>query len=292
MAEKDIMEKTLESYNDVFADIVNGLLFDGRPVVSEDALTDAQPFSMYKAEGGLHEQERDVSKYWGACPVRIALLGLENQTDVDRDMPLRVMGYDGAAYRAQLDEDNRYPVVTLVLYFGERRWKRRRLHECLNIPKEMLPYVSDYRINVFEIAWLTDEQISRFHSDFQIVADYFAHKRLDKDYRPTNPRRFDHQNEMLKLMAAISRDHRFVETMSAKGGAPQNMCEVLDRVENRGIERGRIQGMAIGALNRARQTALNLRDRAGIVDPVIVAGLVEVDVAQVRQWFAENPMSQ
>ena len=27
MGEKDIMEKTLEAYNDVFADIVNGLLF-------------------------------------------------------------------------------------------------------------------------------------------------------------------------------------------------------------------------------------------------------------------------
>ena len=29
MGEKDIIEKTLESYNDVFADIINGLLFQG-----------------------------------------------------------------------------------------------------------------------------------------------------------------------------------------------------------------------------------------------------------------------
>ena len=29
MGEKDIAEKTLEAYNDVFADIVNVLLFDG-----------------------------------------------------------------------------------------------------------------------------------------------------------------------------------------------------------------------------------------------------------------------
>lgn len=29
MGEKDIIEKTLESYNDVFADIVNVLLFKG-----------------------------------------------------------------------------------------------------------------------------------------------------------------------------------------------------------------------------------------------------------------------
>jgi hypothetical protein len=30
VAEKDITEKMLESYNDVFADVMNGLLFQGR----------------------------------------------------------------------------------------------------------------------------------------------------------------------------------------------------------------------------------------------------------------------
>ena len=33
MGSKDIVEKTLESYNDVFADIVNVLLFDGDEVI-------------------------------------------------------------------------------------------------------------------------------------------------------------------------------------------------------------------------------------------------------------------
>ena len=37
--EKDIAEKTLEAYNDVFADIVNGLLFEGKQVVREEALS-------------------------------------------------------------------------------------------------------------------------------------------------------------------------------------------------------------------------------------------------------------
>ena len=38
MGEKDAAEKTLESYNDVFADIVNGLLFNGKQVVKENEL--------------------------------------------------------------------------------------------------------------------------------------------------------------------------------------------------------------------------------------------------------------
>ena len=31
MGSKDITEKTLEAYNDVFADIINVLLFNGEP---------------------------------------------------------------------------------------------------------------------------------------------------------------------------------------------------------------------------------------------------------------------
>ena len=36
MAEKDIVEKTLEAYNDVFADIVNVLLFNGKDKRKEE----------------------------------------------------------------------------------------------------------------------------------------------------------------------------------------------------------------------------------------------------------------
>ena len=43
MAEKDVTEKILESYNDVFADIVNVLLFGGRQVVAPNELEDQAP---------------------------------------------------------------------------------------------------------------------------------------------------------------------------------------------------------------------------------------------------------
>ena len=56
MSEKDVAEKTLEAHNDVFADIVNVLLFNGEQVVHEDELEDALPRSIYKAAGKTHEQ--------------------------------------------------------------------------------------------------------------------------------------------------------------------------------------------------------------------------------------------
>ena len=246
VGEKDIIEKTLESYNDVFMDIINGLLFEGRPVLQEHTLIDAQTFSMYKADGKLHEQERDISKFWirkseEKVYFRVACFGIENQTAYDADMPLRVIGYDGAAYRAEMlqERKERYPVVTLVLYFGKEHWKKNRtLYDVLDIPVDLKPYVHDYGINLFEISWLTEEQINYFQSDFRIAADYFVHKRTDPDYRPKDAQAIRHVDEFLKFMAVMTRDQRFSETIEWKEGEPKTMDEFLDGVEAKGEARG------------------------------------------------------
>ena len=254
MPDRDMTEKTLEALDDVFADIVNGLLFHGEQVLNESALRDAQPFSMYKAEGKLHEQERDVAKYWldssgKRVNVRLALLGIENQTKYDRDMPLRVIGYDGAAYRAELSVPERYPVVTLVLYFGEQRWgSNRTLYDAIEIPDRFREFVNDYRINVFEISYLPEEALEHFHSDFKIVVDYFIHKRTDPNYRPLDTTRFQHVDELLKLMSVLTQDQRFVDALSQEGGRPENMCEIFDKVAAKGREEGLVEGRNEGLI--------------------------------------------
>ena len=245
MAEKDISEKALESFNDVFADIINGLLFQGEEIISADELEEQQPHSHYKADGKLREMERDVLKQWKKEKLRLALLGFENQTAPDPDMTLRVISYDGTEYRAQLNGNEnagqRYPVITLVLYFGyQKRWnKPKSLLERLSIPDKFKPYVSDYKINVFEIAYLSREQVNFFKSDFRVVADYFVQKRENGDYIP-NPQDLKHVQETLQLLSVMTGDHRFEEAYNDKNAKRgiHNMCDVLDRIENRGRQDG------------------------------------------------------
>lgn len=65
MGEKDMVEKIMEDYPDVFADILNVLLFDGKQVVQPEELFDVGLRSQFKADTGWeHEQERNVAKYW------------------------------------------------------------------------------------------------------------------------------------------------------------------------------------------------------------------------------------
>ena len=243
MGEKDITEKTLESWNDVFADIVNVLLFNGRRIILESELESDSPVSMFKADGKIHEQERDVSKFWKNGKIRISIIGFENQTMQDYKMPLRIISYDGASYKQQLLDEKlqkNYPVTTLVLYFGtDERWTApKNLYGCFDIPEELKPFVSDYKINVFEIGWLSDETIEKFTSDFKIVAQYFKAKRLKSDYTGSKEI-IRHVDETLKMLSALTGDNSFEtvynETISKKEGGA-NMCDVVERIEKKGKE--------------------------------------------------------
>ena len=70
----DESEKVLADYNEVFADIINGFLFGGRQVILPENLENSGNRSQYKAKGKLHQQERDVSKYYRNKEVRVAFL--------------------------------------------------------------------------------------------------------------------------------------------------------------------------------------------------------------------------
>ena len=97
-------------------------------------------------------------------------------------------------------------------------------------------------MNLYEIAYLSDEQVQKFTSDFKIVADYFVQMRKNKDYTAPEAT-IKHVHELLQLMAVMTKDNRFEDVYSPDmEGGDINMCEVLDRIESRGIKKGIAQG--------------------------------------------------
>ena len=70
MGRYDINQKLLEDYNDVFADIMNVFLFNGEQRVGEKDLQSTKDKSAYRHNGGIYEQERDVTKEWKREKIR------------------------------------------------------------------------------------------------------------------------------------------------------------------------------------------------------------------------------
>ena len=130
-----------------------------------------------------------------------------------------------------------------------------RLYDVLKISDELKPFVSDYKINLIDVPRLTEEQVEKFTSDFQIIADYFVQLNENNDYVPKD-KTIKHADSFLKLMSVLTQDDKYAE-MGRKISHEMegfNMCKVLDRAEARGEARGKAigeaRGKTIGALNK------------------------------------------
>lgn len=297
MAGKDILERSLESFEDVFADIVNVLLLPQGARVEPNELEDVGSRSLYTSSGEVREQERDVAKLWRKGGAVLCLLGLENQSQVDRFMPVRTLGYEGGDYRYQLAqrrgairaaeaagdeaeakrlrEAKLYPIITLVLYFGTKaRWRYpRSLLECLDVPEALRGLVEDRHIHVVELAWLNEEQERRFTSDFRFVVEFLRQKRLRGEYTPSSPQAMRHVDTLLKLMRELSGDDRFTEVQeqlqeNLNRGEEVTMMDVFGKVMaqgraeglTQGLTQGLSQGLAQGRAEGLEAAAAYLRD--------------------------------
>ncbi len=283
MGEKDLTQKQLSEWEDCFADIVNVLLLNGKRLIKPRDLKSATRTSLYKDKDlKLRLQERDVAKLWKQGRIRLAFIGLEDQISVHRAMPLRVIGYDGAVYRDELNhlkpEDEvddgtekvplqLYPAITLVLHFDyEHQWTApRSLKECFpHIPPELEPYVNDYKIHVFEIAWLPDETIKKFKSDFRFVADYYSQLRKTKKWVPM-PGKVEHVKELFDLFKVLTGDDRFLEMYANRKEEQNDMAsialdyltdEIRTKVETKVRAEGRAEGRTEGRASAREENAL------------------------------------
>ena len=283
--EKDILEKHLESFNDVFSDMMNVFIFGGDEVINENDLEDVNPNSFYVENAKTKEQERDVTKKWRKKNVIVSFMGFENQTKPDSTMPLRVISYDGASYKYMLaSEIPPCPVITFVLNFSMQKWATNKtILECLNIDESLKPFVSDYKINVIDVAYLSRETVNKFKSDFKIIADYFVQMRETGEYKPM-PDDIKHIWELLLLMGKLADDDRFkVEYYRTHREERVNMCEVLDKVENRGIAKGKHETAVSNALTM-------LKDGLGIEKTSLYSGLSVDEVIALSKEIKAVPV--
>lgn len=291
--QKDKAAKRLEIHNDVFADVFNTLLFKEK-IIQPDELkpgvtnvlihskTDRQDdASEDKVNGvitehstelptdflGLEDKEgfRDVCKIYDNKALSIVSLGIENQSVKDNLMPLRVMMYDLGEYLTQVANINSkrlpylYGAITVVLNFSDRRWnKPKSLKDCIRRDRRLEPYISDYKIHVIDVNFLSDEDIDCLSSDLRGILRVLKDIREDK-FEPVKYKfTFKHQEDAYGFISAYLDDDRFYGAIKelrlyntdnkTEGTGEHTMCEALDRLINEGEERGMKRGIEQGIL--------------------------------------------
>ena len=101
--------------------------------------------------------------------------------------------------------------------------------------------LQDYKIYVFDVAFLPKEVRNKFTSDFKIVADFFAEKESE-NYVP-GAEKIDHVEAVLELIMVFTGDERYREIKEeimklVTEGREVTMCTFADRMEKRGFESG------------------------------------------------------
>ena len=213
--ENDFISGCFFSDNERFADIINGIGCAGQVLRKRSS---ASHESLHHSVQGSRRWRRKKVRARGRrgavkrrrktlyrdlvrktpFGVNFAIVGIENQDEIDYSLPIRVMCYDAGAYENQalgirkavrkkgkgltageylygFEKKSRlYPTVTFVLYYGEKEWDGPRdIHGMLdftNIPEILREKISNYRIYIIEVRKLADTDV--FRTDVKQVFDY------------------------------------------------------------------------------------------------------------------------
>ena len=285
---------------DIFADLFNAYLYDGKQVIDPKRLTPADRLLDTQIGNAKSHTDltrfRDVYKSYHDQDMTYIMLGIENQMDVHYAMPLRNMIYDAlsmlahkqqksarhvamkdlkepAEYLSRFAKTDHIPgVITLVVYVGSEPWDGpMTLHEMLELPDENLKqFIPDYFINLIVPAKMGDAMLAKFKTELSEFFGYirFAHdKEVLYAFVMKHPRFKSLSYEAVMAINACTNAN--IDIPSKKENI--NMCQALIDMKKDAYKEGQDSGYA----SSTRDTVLRMQKmrRFTISDISEVTGL-------------------
>lgn len=283
--EKDLQKKGYFYDPERFADLINGVMCSGRPVVTPSDLTemDSQTGQFSVSAGQdrqrkkLKDRRRDLVRK-AAFGANFVVFGIENQEEANYLMPLRCMSYDVEEYERQAAQigrevrqrkgitdaefvsgfarDSRLsPCITIVLYYGEEWDGAADLHGILDfsgIPEELKDAVNNYRIYLCEVRKFENTEV--FRTDLKQVFDCVrCSDDPDKLYELVagDPSYREMSGDTYDLIAQYTGTNELMRVRRHEKEGKVDMCraitELIERGRKAGIEQGIEQGLRDGA---------------------------------------------
>lgn len=270
MGKRDIQELNYLEDNRRFADLVNGALFEGKQIIEERDLREANKELLFPwTKKGKRVIRDTVKKFFH--DVMICVFVVESQSNIDYHMVIRNLLAEGLEYhrqwskmarKHQIDKDLQgdeflsgmrknekfFPVVTLVVYYGKERWDAAtNLHQLLDFgsyEKELKSFVSDYKIHVFDYHEYDNFEVftTELKQVFSFVKCSHDKRQLKKLIAEHREEYYNVDRETAEFIATITNSKKLLSyEKNAEGGV--NMCKALDEIWEDGIEQGIEQGL-------------------------------------------------
>lgn len=134
---------------------------------------------------------------------------------------------------------------------------------------------------MFDISHMTDQEIDLlFHSDFKILAKFM--NGMDNIYEIQE--KIEFPDPLLKILSVLTGDDRFeaLKGEFLEGGS--TMCDILDKVENKGIQKGKIEGKIEGKLEAYKETAKSLFENGASFE-LVIASIPDLPKDEIQKIF-------
>ena len=151
--------------------------------------------------------------------------------------------------------DKFVPVITVVIYYGETPWDgAKSLHEMLNIPKELTPYVNDYKLLLVEARennlFLHNTDNRDLFQLFQILLDksMTVKEAKEKAIRYSTEHKTD--KSVIQAVAGATKVKINYNLLEKGDGV---MCTVFEEIANEGRAEGITLGKAEGIIKMSKK---------------------------------------
>lgn len=295
MGRKDIGLKSYLEDARRYADLWNGGVFGGRQILKPGELHEMNPVLVKADEEIVLERTRDIVMMQGSKGQRFAVFAVENQAEVDYGMPVRIMLQEALEYNRQIKaimrnnrengkkniyyegrggrnyrdsgeflykirkDDKLYPVITLIVYWGEEAWNgAKSLHEMicfeesdLLISSEIKKLVPEYPLHFLDLT--TFHHFEYFKTELRPLMKLYQNRNNRKEFMEylksdeVNRKMDDESWYMLGQLTRSKKAAKLAARKNQEGNEEKDMQnvidDVIDELINEGIKKRMEEGM-------------------------------------------------
>ena len=303
--------KTISRNTEHFTDLFNAIPINGTQVINPDELTemdtDVSGIIQFNDYNESLVRTRDIiKKFYNG--IEFTILVLELQTNPHYAMPVRALLYDGLGYLKECNEfrnlhkaehdfdsdksflsgmnksDRIHPIITLIFYYGESPWDGPiRLSDMMtDIPEELRPFFSDYKINLVQI--LDSGRYQFYNEDVRDVFDITQKiytKNLTALSKEYSNKYID--NEIINLVTTITGFSKLSDIFKeSDDGGEATVWKCVEEMENEWVQKGVAEGERAG-MQKERQTAIITMIELGLTKEQILTKYSEEDYSKAEE---------